>query len=96
MTTHRPCPAHTPNRRDVAFPPARPAVDLAGTKTVVVEFVEESRHRVQLQVPADCSIDDIEAALSNMLADENLDGFVDLVRHIEHVEVLRTNSATHA
>jgi len=88
MNQFRPCPAHTPNRRDVAFSAAQALEADAPMKTVVVEFVEETRHRVRLQVPAECDLDDIEADLPNMLASNFDDGFIDLVRHIERVDIL--------
>lgn len=88
MNHVRPCPAHTPRRPDVAFSAATLSEGGAAMKTVVVEFVEETRHRVRLQVPADCDLDDIEADLPNMLAATFEDGFIDLARHIERVEVL--------
>ncbi len=81
-------PGHTRGQRDIAFPADQHRLDGGAVKTVLVEFVEETRHRVRLQVPADCDLEGIEAALPNILAADNLDGFVDLLRHIERVEIL--------
>ena len=88
MNHFRTCPAHTPSRRDMAFSAAQAPEAGAPMKTVVVEFVEETRHRVRLQVPVDGDLDDIEADLPNMLAANLADGFIDLVRHIERVDIL--------
>lgn len=87
MNHLRPCPAHTPARRDIAFSAAQSPTPTP-MKTVEVEFVEEIRHRVRLQVPADYNLDDIEADLPNMLASTVEDGFIDLVHHIERVDIL--------
>lgn len=89
MKPTRPCPAHTPPpRRDLAYPATTVPRLIGPTKTVVVEFVEETRHRLRLQVPAELAAEDIEAALPNMLAVRHDDGFIDLNRYIEHVDIL--------
>lgn len=95
MTTSRPCPAHTPPARpDLAYP-ASTAAPLGPTQTVLVEFVEETRHRVHMQIPAGLALDDIEAALPNLLATSPEDGFIDFNRYIEHVEILPAGGAVH-
>lgn len=48
------------------------------TKTVVIEWVEESRHRVKVRVPADFDPD--ECDLGDGLAELNNDGFLGLER----------------
>lgn len=48
------------------------------SKTVVIEWVEESRHRVKVRVPADFDPD--ECDLGDGLAELNNDGFQGLER----------------
>ena len=92
MDYSRPCPAHTSSRRDIGFSDVQTPHE-GPVKTVLVEFVEETRHRVRLQVPADRGIDDIEADLPNVLALRHEDGFVDMIRHIEQVKILEADRA---
>lgn len=94
MKPTRPCPAHTPPApRDLAYPASSVPRRIGPTKTVVVEFVEETRYRLRLQVPAELAADDIEAALPNIVAMSHDDGFIDLNRYIERVDILPGDAA---
>ena len=64
---------------------------MAKTKTLLVEWVEESSHRARIQVPADCDVEDLD--LENRLADLANGGFEGLERRIEFVEVVDNDAA---
>lgn len=59
----------------------QPAPD--GMKTLLIEWTEESEHRVKVQVPSDLDPDDID--LENQLAELANDGFIGLQRTLGSV-----------
>jgi len=64
---------------------------MADTKTLLVEWVETSTHRLRIQVPADRDVEDLD--LENRLAELANDGFEGLERIIEFTEVVADDPA---